>query len=40
MLVRDDKPRFRLPRLEGLDHAAQLNLEGDNVRKCLAYARE
>lgn len=27
-----------LPRLDGLDHAAQLKLEEDNVKRCLEYA--
>ncbi len=29
-----------LPRIDGLDHAAQVRLEDDNVKRCLQYARE
>lgn len=39
-LVREQKHRGALPRLDGLDRAAQLRLEEDNVKRSLNYARE
>ena len=39
-MVRAQAGRRELPRLAGLDRAAQLRLEEDNVRQCLHYARE
>jgi sugar phosphate isomerase/epimerase len=39
-MVRGQSGRQRLPVLAGLDRAAQLRLEEDNVRQCLHYARE
>lgn len=39
-LVRSHKPRRPLPRLDALGPAARLRLEEDNVKQCLAYARD
>ena len=39
-MVRGNKPRAPLPSPEKLDHKARLSLEEDNVKRCLAYARE
>ncbi len=39
-LVRAHKPRQPLPRVEDLDSAARQRLEEDNVKICLAYARD
>ena len=39
-LVRTHKPRDPLSRPDSLDPTARLRLEEDNVRHCLAYARE
>ncbi len=39
-LVRSHSPRRPLPRLDALDPAARLRLEEDNVKQCLAYARD
>jgi sugar phosphate isomerase/epimerase len=39
-MVRTNKPRRPLPQPESLDRTARARLEEDNVRKCLAYARD
>lgn len=39
-LVRAHRPQRRLPQLDGLSSAARLQLEEDNVKQCLAYARD
>lgn len=39
-MVRANKPRSPLPRIDGLDQAARLTLEMDNVRQCVEYARD
>jgi sugar phosphate isomerase/epimerase len=39
-LVRNHPPRHPLPRISALEHAAQLRAEDENVRLCLAFARE
>jgi 3-oxoisoapionate decarboxylase len=39
-MVRGNKPRAPLPSPEKSDHNARLSLEEDNVKRCLAYARE
>jgi sugar phosphate isomerase/epimerase len=39
-MVEANKPRKPLPSMEGKDAAAQLAYENDNVKLCLAYARE
>lgn len=39
-MVRGHKPRKPLPQLDSLDSAARLRLEEDNVKQCLAYARD
>ncbi|MGH9722375.1 MAG: sugar phosphate isomerase/epimerase family protein [Bryobacteraceae bacterium] len=40
MMVNAKKRKQPLPRIAGLDQAAQLRLEDDNVKQCLHYARE
>ena len=37
-MVRSRENQRKLPSLAGLDRAAQLRLEDDNVRRCLQYA--
>lgn len=39
-LVRKHKPAKPFPILDGMDQAARLKLEADNVAQCLAYARD
>ncbi len=39
-MVQSNKPRKPLPTMEGRDAAAQIAYENDNVKLCLAYARE
>ena len=39
-MVRAHKPRIPLPQPESLDPSARRKLEEDNVKKCLAYARD
>ncbi len=39
-MVRANRPRRPLPSLDALDRAAQLQLEEENVKRCLTYARE
>jgi len=39
-LVRDRPPSRPLPRISPLPHAEQLRAEDENVRRCLAFARE
>ena len=39
-IVRKNKPKTPLPRITGMSLEAQLQLEDDNVRKSIAYARQ
>jgi hypothetical protein len=39
-MVRAHKPREPLPQPDSLDSAARQRLEEDNVKQCLAYARD
>jgi sugar phosphate isomerase/epimerase len=39
-LVRDHPPSHSLPRVSQLPHEEQLRAEDDNIRRCLAFARE
>jgi sugar phosphate isomerase/epimerase len=39
-LVHDHPPADPLPQVSGLEHAARRREEEDNVKQCLAYARE
>ena len=39
-LVRDHPPSRPLPRISSLPRAEQLRAEDDNIRRCLAFARE